>query len=160
LNLATADYTLEVRPTGSTSAVATYEAPLSTLGLDGDAITVVASGFLDPTVNNNGPAFGLWVALPTGGALVELPTSTLGIDDFKNSNTLIYPNPVKDILHINLEKTMQTQVEVYDISGRLVKEKSIKNLNNTLDTSQLQSGIYLIKISNIEGVFTSKISVE
>ena len=76
LNLATADYRLEVRPTGAATAVGSYEAPLSTLGLAGDAIVVVASGFLDPSQNNNGPAFGLWAALPTGGPLVELPPST------------------------------------------------------------------------------------
>ena len=36
---------------------------------------VVASGFLDPTSNSNGEAFGLFVALPSGGDLVALPVS-------------------------------------------------------------------------------------
>ncbi|MDZ7775060.1 MAG: DUF4397 domain-containing protein [Bacteroidales bacterium] len=52
---------------------ATYEAPLSSLSLDGAAITVVASGFLNPENNSNGAEFGLWVALASGGELVELP---------------------------------------------------------------------------------------
>ena len=46
---------------------------MQTLGLDGAAITVVASGFLDPSQNSDGPTFGLWVALPSGGDLIPLP---------------------------------------------------------------------------------------
>ncbi len=76
LNLPTADYVLEVRPAGTTTAVATYSAPLQTLGLDGTGMVVVASGFLDPGQNSNGAAFGLFVALPSGGTLVPLPIYT------------------------------------------------------------------------------------
>ncbi|MEZ5083960.1 MAG: DUF4397 domain-containing protein [Bacteroidales bacterium] len=55
------------------STVAAYQAPLATLGLEGVALTVIASGFLNPNNNSMGEAFGLWVALPSGGNLVELP---------------------------------------------------------------------------------------
>ncbi len=73
LQLGTLDYVLEIRDETGTVTVAAYQAPLATLGLDGAALTVVASGFLNPAVNSSGPAFGLWVALPAGGNLVELP---------------------------------------------------------------------------------------
>ncbi|WP_141508811.1 DUF4397 domain-containing protein, partial [Candidatus Chloroploca asiatica] len=53
--------------------VATYAAPLQTLGLEGAAITVLASGFLNPANNSDGPAFGLYVALASGGDLIALP---------------------------------------------------------------------------------------
>ena len=74
LNLPTADYKLQIRDEFSENVVAEYSAPLQTLNLGGAALTVVASGFLNPTVNSNGPAFGLYVALPAGGALIPLPT--------------------------------------------------------------------------------------
>ncbi|WP_222845222.1 hypothetical protein, partial [Flavobacterium piscinae] len=61
LELPNLDFTLDVRDETGTVTVASYQAPLQTLGLDGAAITVVASGFLDPSQNSNGPAFGLWV---------------------------------------------------------------------------------------------------
>lgn len=77
LELPTQDYTLQVRTSDNSAIVAAYSAPLSTLGLGGNALTVLASGFLDPTVNSNGAAFGLWVALPSGGALVELPAASI-----------------------------------------------------------------------------------
>lgn len=73
LELETQDYVLEIRDETGMSTVATYEAPLETIGLEGIALTIVASGFLDPTNNSNGPDFGLWVALPSGGPLLPLP---------------------------------------------------------------------------------------
>src|SRR6056297_639569 len=76
LELATADYSLQIQDETGYTAVAQFSAPLSTLGLTDSALVVVASGFLDPSSNNDGPAFGLYAALPSGGELVELPSET------------------------------------------------------------------------------------
>ena len=73
LELPTIDYILEIRDETGTIKLASFRAPLETLGLEGEAISVIASGFLDPASNSNGPEFGLWAALASGGALVELP---------------------------------------------------------------------------------------
>ena len=76
LDLPTANYALNVTDASGTTVVASYQAPLQTLGLQGQALTVLASGFLDPSQNSNGPAFGLWAALSSGGNLVPLPLIT------------------------------------------------------------------------------------
>jgi hypothetical protein len=73
LELGTMDYVLEVRDASGEVTVAAYAAPLATLGLEGAALTIVASGFLDPSSNSDGPVFGLFVALPSGGDLIGLP---------------------------------------------------------------------------------------
>ncbi|MDZ7775061.1 MAG: hypothetical protein U5L09_05325 [Bacteroidales bacterium] len=90
LELETMDYVLEIRDETGMNTVAAYDAPLATFGLDGAAITVIASGFLNPDNNSNGPAFGLWVALPFGGELVELPVhdpqSTARVQVIHNSS--------------------------------------------------------------------------
>jgi len=52
--------------------LASYSAPLASWGLEGAAITAVASGFLDPSNNSNGPAFGIWIALASGGDMIPL----------------------------------------------------------------------------------------
>jgi hypothetical protein len=77
LELPTADYSLQIRDETGTVTVAQFGAPLATLGLEGQALAVVASGFLNPANNSNGPAFGLYVALPTGGDLVMLPAEEI-----------------------------------------------------------------------------------
>ncbi len=84
LSLPLNDYILEIRDETGTVKVAAYEAPLATLGLQGQALTVLASGFLNPEANSDGEAFGLYVALAAGGPLVELPfyDDTVIIDEF------------------------------------------------------------------------------
>ncbi len=66
-------YQLGIAPSGG-EAIATFTADLSSLG--GVAVTVVASGFLSAEANQNGPAFGLFAAAPSGGPLIELPVVT------------------------------------------------------------------------------------
>ena len=76
LSLPVDDYVLEIRTPDGQIVVAAFEAPLSTLDLGGAALTVLASGFLNPSNNSNGPAFGLFVAGSTAGALLPLPVYT------------------------------------------------------------------------------------
>jgi len=81
--LPTANYSIEVRDQSGSVVVAGYEAPLLALSLTNAAITVVASGFLAPTVGQ--PAFGLFAAVPSGGNLVPLPVSTASVQVIHNS---------------------------------------------------------------------------
>ncbi len=86
--LATNDYRIKVAYAGSSLAIGVYDLPLSSLGLNGEAVTVVASGFLDPQRNNEGEPFGLWLARPSGGALIELEKSTAKVQLLHNAADL------------------------------------------------------------------------
>ena len=73
LTVPAAAYILNVTPAGDNSTiVASYNVDLS--GLGGGSAVVFASGFLDPMMNQNGPAFGLFAAL-ANGTVVEFPAS-------------------------------------------------------------------------------------
>ena len=88
LELVALDYVLEIRDETGINTLAAYDAPLSTLGLEGSAITVLAYIFsLNPANNSNGPAFGLWVALPIGGPLLDLPVHSIVTNCKSTGNT-------------------------------------------------------------------------
>jgi len=156
LELGTADYALQVQ-TSLGSPVVTYSAPLATLGLDGAAITVVASGFLDPSNNSNGPAFGLWVALADGGALVELPIIlNVGVEDGLISTTVnTWPNPTNDVLNVTVDGVANSRIEatVLDLTGRRVLDIPASNLiagenRFTVNVNTIPNGAYLLRLND------------
>ena len=77
------DYLLDITASNSSSIIATYFAPLS--GLSGGAAVVFASGFLTPSANQNGEAFGLFAALPDGTVLQLNDTSNSRLQVIHNS---------------------------------------------------------------------------
>ncbi|MEM0517289.1 MULTISPECIES: T9SS type A sorting domain-containing protein [Aequorivita] len=157
LELPTADYVLDITDETGTVTVARYQAPLATLGLDGAALTVLASGFLDPAQNSNGPAFGLYVASPAGGALLALPSVPLSVSEFDSTEFVIYPNPVNDRLTINASGIDMSEysVAITDMLGRIVLNGNI-NTNNTIDVNNLSEGVYNLTLLRGNNVVISK----
>ncbi len=81
-------------------------------------------------------------------------TVVLGIDDADmGKNFSIYPNPVKDLLYINLRNTTQEQVDIklVAITGQNVYQNSLYNYptNFTLNLSYLPRGVYFLYAQNI-----------
>lgn len=89
-----------------------------------------------------------------------------GINDIDAVNSLsIYPNPSKDYLHIEISENSQMEIAegfVYNACGQMVytlseDEKNSKNFD--INTSQLESGTYLLRIEHAEGMITRKFNV-
>ena len=62
----------------------------------------------------------------------------------------VYPNPVTSVLTIELGKefTANSVIKLYDISGKLISTKKVKEATQTLNMQHLQAGVYLVKVSN------------
>lgn len=154
----TDDYTLDVKAGGST--VASYQAPLSALSLGGQSLTVLASGFLTPSANSNGPAFGLWAATAAGGPLVELPVVTSVVDNSKNiENTTVWPNPSDGMvsLQADLLNEAAINVTITDAMGRVVRDLGAQTWGAgqnriDLDMSAESAGLYFISMQGEDGV--------
>ena len=62
----------------------------------------------------------------------------------------IYPNPVNDRLYIEAEVDAE-EVSIFDIYGRIQKLSAISHQPSVIDVSDLNTGIYIIKINTKEG---------
>ncbi len=158
LELPTADYTIQINTADGSTGVAAYEAPLSALGLDGAALAVIASGFLDPSQNSEGAAFGLFVALPTGGDLIPLPAATLGVEDFDQNIFVMYPNPVNNQLNVEFSTLDidELKISITDMQGRIVSNNQINSSNSTIDVSGFSTGLYQVIIMDGNNILTTK----
>jgi hypothetical protein len=89
--------------------------------------------------------------------LVDAGTA-LSTDDFALSQISLYPNPVNNgILNIISPSNELKEISVFDVSGRLVLKT--KTENNSIDVSQLKSGLYLLNISSNGSKKISKIII-
>ena len=82
--------------------------------------------------------------------------NTIGIEELTtNSGITVYPNPTNGQLAIrNYQLGIEGNIEIYDISGRMVQTQLIVSQRNTneneisIDISHLQQGMYYLRIGN------------
>jgi hypothetical protein len=154
VSLPTANYNISVTDATGNTVVNSYLADLANLQLQGQAITVLASGFLNPSNNSNGPGFGLWVALASGDSLVPLNVTTGISETDAVSNMVMFPNPAQNNVQIaySLESPVQQgMITITDMSGRTVQNIDLGSLatGNYLQDVQLagfEKGIYIVEL--------------
>ena len=78
----------------------------------------------------------------------------LSVNDFNSPELLeaeIYPNPVQNVLNINVDNAIKS-VEVFTLQG----QKVLNSTSNQVDMSSLNSGIYLVKITDENNSIATK----
>ncbi len=77
-------------------------------------------------------------------------------------NTKVYPNPISqgETLNIEFESINNNQIGIYDINGRNIKTINTNNINQTLDISELASGIYMLQIQSGTQVKVEKLIIK
>lgn len=77
------------------------------------------------------------------------------------SNFKISPNPAQNIFKVYLNDIDDpVQVQVYDLQGRLVLEGATTDLVTEFDVSQLERGLYLVKLGNHAGSENVRLAVQ
>lgn len=71
-----------------------------------------------------------------------------------NSEINIYPNPTNNILHIDTDEKLR-EIKILTVTGKVVK--SVLPNSNTIHTTDLPIGIYLIQITTDKQSFSEKI---
>lgn len=85
--------------------------------------------------------------------------ATLGLDTNTVLDFKIYPNPASDIITIESNNTELTSIAVYDILGKeVLSQKELKN--NRIDVSNLNNGVYFLKINANRNSITKKIIIQ
>lgn len=77
--------------------------------------------------------------------------------DNKNNEFTIYPNPSRSKLNITLPKLdNNSKVEVYNILGSKVYGTTLGTLKTSINVSQWNSGVYLVRVSSDTGTVTKR----
>lgn len=140
LKFGTAAGTFTVKVDGNTIGTIPYSTTVTTTTLAVNVSGNVVLSLDTNSVTGNRVAFDdlSWTCF----------TASLSNKDFTENNFKIYPNPSNGSFRIDYDPTIgNIDVEIYSTLGQKVFEK--QNIDNhIITTNGLQSGIYLLKITN------------
>ncbi len=114
----------------------------------------------DNSGSTSGPSSGWTSALSNPGAILEFQYSGVLLDlnddprgsvPLVNRNSIqVFPNPAQSQVNIGMKKNIRKpfRVEIYDLNGTLRTQTSSMKNDFTMDISELNAGVYIIKITN------------
>ncbi len=150
---------------GDTYYLANYHAGMRAIDISDIANgNISESGFFDSyPADDNTYYNGTWNVYPffaSGNIIISgtegfflVKNSILGIEDNAIEDFVFTPNPATNIINIEGNST-QLQVSIYDTLGRKLFSQ---NVMNQLDVSWLQSGTYIVQLTDGTKSTTSKL---
>lgn len=103
------------------------------------------NGAIDPDMDNN-----------TYCATV-VNDDIIGIKNMDENTLNVTPNPANT--YINIDNAAGSQIFVYNIAGQEVMSVESAEANETLNVSNLNAGLYIIRVVNGNEVSTAKVSI-
>jgi len=122
---------------------------------------------VDYTANNTGSNRTATITITaTGISDVTVPVVQKGsssIIDYVKSSVLIYPNPAKDAINLQvpIHSSPMNSVEVLDITGKVVKSyPNISLYSMKISRDDLSKGLYMLRITRNEQIEVTKVFFE
>ena len=83
-------------------------------------------------------------------------TSSLGLEDHTLKGFKLYPNPIKNTLWLDSEKIL-SEVKIFNLSGQELMNIKPSKSHISIDLSELNMGLYFLKVTTDEGLGSYKI---
>jgi len=129
------------------SALSYAQAAMAVASPNGDKICFKSDFGTDP-VSGSEIAYSFF-------ANVEIP---LPVQDVHLDNIIIYPNPANNFIKIRSQKNIQ-DLTIYNVTGQKIKIHPIRD-SNIINTSNLNSGLYYLKITTEKGIVIKKVIIQ
>ncbi|MAZ72039.1 MAG: hypothetical protein CMC70_02730 [Flavobacteriaceae bacterium] len=107
-------------------------------------------------ITDSGGALSLLISNVNGDTALY-GDETLAINEVASPSLSVFPNPVMDVLHIHSTTEIFKTVTIFNLQGQEVMSLKFQQNNPTIDTGNLQAGVYFLKAeSDTEKQFTAK----
>jgi len=82
-----------------------------------------------------------------------------GIDEMRESEIQVYPNPASDMVHI-ASKFDMVSVSIYSYTGQLIENVKLNGKDYQFNTTSYPAGVYSIKIETEESVISKQLIIK
>ncbi len=81
-------------------------------------------------------------------------TTTTGIENHLLNSISLYPNPAKEYIDVRVDEFNVTNMEVFDVYGKLISTVNVIDNPTRINVSNLASGMYFVRVTTEQGVVT------
>jgi hypothetical protein len=93
-------------------------------------------------------------------ASLQITVGTVGIDDIDISNSLnLYPNPMSDVLNIGLDDVKVSEIQIFDIAGKVLYSTGVDSDHLSVDVSGFAPGMYFVRFVMQDGIVSEPFKV-
>ena len=71
---------------------------------------------------------------------------SLGTDNIQIENISIYPNPINNLLNVNVGSNSGLNYSIFNITGQIIFKGKFTSSNNRVDFSDLSKGVYFLQL--------------
>jgi hypothetical protein len=127
------------------------------------AESVPVTEYSDPDLGNGTYSYYVTAVYTNGESgpsnVVEVQITGVGVANSGLENRLlIYPNPAYDVLNVSASENINF-LRLFNANGKVVYEAVNQGILTKINTMNLQSGLYLLKVITDSGVTTQKINI-
>src|SRR5690554_6749937 len=109
----------------------------------------------------NSPTYNMGYGIPDFGDALNALLQMSAEQHLQETLFALYPNPVSSEVHISFPKSVNhAEFLLYNVLGERVKQAKISPLKNSLDVSELPSGMYIASITSNNKTTSFKIIKE
>lgn len=104
---------------------------------------------------------GSWFGCSYGWSYLDMPglpapaAVQIGVEEMTEIVCDVYPNPFAE--RITVEGAKGSTIQLYDVNGRMITSIENASNNQAVDVTNLNRGMYILKVYTAEGVKTHKL---
>lgn len=86
-----------------------------------------------------------------GACVIDLNAEGTGIslgETAADNSVRIYPNPVSDMIHIDLNSAENVKISLYGLTGNVVKTAAESGTTATMNVTDVPEGMYILVVDN------------
>lgn len=136
-----------------------WEVNDGTASLSVDNLLYTFAASQGATYNITGPtriSFDVYRVMPRDASDIEVVTR---VNDLAVASIQIHPNPANDVIWLE-GLTSMTEYQLSDLAGRTVASGSLVNDRNSIGTSSLSNGSYVLTLRNGDAVRSMRLLVQ
>ena len=96
------------------------------------------------------------------GTIYRIVDQDLGTNSFSKVGFTISPNPSQGVVKITTDAvSYPAKLQLYDLTGKIIMQQTLTQNEATLETSNFQTGLYVVSITDSTGaIYSTKLTIK